>query len=184
MNDFVMTVIVVILAAAVLGAFALRGKAERASLMPKAGQTAPEFTLPNQSGEPISLSSYRGQWVVLYFYPKDMTSGCTIEAHNFQRDLEQYKALNAVIVGVSVDTVKDHAKFCTKDSLEFTLLSDHGEMKVSKDYGVLANLMGWKFDKRITFLIDPVGKIAKVWTGVNPMNHSRQVLAELEAREA
>lgn len=184
MNGLVMAVIVAVLAVVVLFAFALRRKAERASLMPKAGQVAPEFTLPNQSGEPVTLSSYRGQWVVLYFYPKDMTSGCTIEAHNFQRDLEQYKALHAVILGVSVDTVQKHAKFCTKDSLEFTLLSDHGAMKVSKDYGVLANLLGMKFDKRITFLIDPAGKVAQVWTSVNPMNHSKQVLAELEKRKA
>lgn len=184
MNGFAMTVTVVVLAAIVLVVFALRGKAARASLRPSVGQMAPDFTLPNQSGEPVTLSSYRGQWVVLYFYPKDMTSGCTIEAHNFQRDLDQYKALHAVILGVSVDTVKNHAKFCTKDSLEFTLLSDHGEMKVSKAYGVLANLLGMKFDKRITFLIDPAGKIAQVWTGVNPMNHSQQVLAELEKRKA
>jgi peroxiredoxin Q/BCP len=179
MNESVMAVIVVVLAVVVVFVFALRRKAALASLMPKVGQVAPNFTLPNQSGEPVTLSSYRGQWVVLYFYPKDMTSGCTIEAHNFQRDLEQYKALQTVILGVSVDTVQNHAKFCTKDSLEFTLLSDHGRMKVSKDYGVLANLMGMKFDKRITFLIDPAGRIAQVWTSVNPMKHSQQVLAEL-----
>lgn len=184
MNGFVMIAIVLVLAALVLGAFALRGRAERASLMPKVGQMAPGFTLPNQEGEPVTLSSYRGQWVVLYFYPKDMTSGCTIEAHNFQRDLSQYEALHATILGVSVDTVKSHAKFCTKDSLHFTLLSDHGAMQVSKDYGVLGNLLGLKFDKRITFLIDPAGKIAKVWTGVKPMSHSAQVLAELEKLQA
>lgn len=184
MTKFQMIAVLLALVVVVTGGLAMRSFAAGRARMPKVGQMAPGFTLPNQSGAPIALSNYHGQWVVLYFYPKDMTSGCTIEAHNFQRDLDKYKALHAVILGVSVDTVKNHAKFCTKDSLEFTLLSDHGQMQVSKDYGVLANLMGLKFDKRTTFLIDPAGKIAKVWTGVNPMNHSAQVLQELEKLKA
>ncbi len=182
MTEFHTLTVVAVVAAALAFGFALRSIAAGTRMMPKEGEMAPHFTLPNERATPVSLSSLRGKWVVLYFYPKDMTSGCTIEAHNFQRDLEKYAALNAEIVGVSVDSVKSHEKFCAKGKLHFTLLSDHGEMKVSKDYGVLANLMGFKMNKRVTFLIDPEGKIAKAWTGVNPMIHSKQVLAELERR--
>ena len=92
----------------------------------QAGATAPNFSLPSQEDTPVSLSQYKGKWVVLYFYPKDMTTGCTIEAHNFQRDLPKYDALNAVVLGVSLDTVESHKTFCTKDSLTFKLLADPG----------------------------------------------------------
>jgi thioredoxin-dependent peroxiredoxin len=146
--------------------------------MPEVGQTAPTFTLPNQEGTPVDLSSYRGKWVVLYFYPKDMTSGCTIEAHNFQRDLDKYKALNAVILGVSVDTVDSHKQFCTKDSLSFNLLADP-DKKVVPEYGSLGNFGTAVIAMRNTFLIDPQGKIVKVWTGVKPEPHSDEVLAAL-----
>jgi peroxiredoxin Q/BCP len=146
--------------------------------LPQVGQTAPSFTLPSQEGTPTSLDTYKGKWVVLYFYPKDMTTGCTIEAHNFQRDLGKYKAINTVILGVSVDSVDSHKQFCTKDSLDFTLLSD-SDKKVVAQYGSLANYMGMKIAKRNTFLIDPNGKIVKVWTGVDPSKHSEEVLAEL-----
>ena len=146
--------------------------------MPEVGQTAPTFTLPNQEGTPVSLDSYRGKWVVLYFYPKDMTTGCTIEAHNFQRDLDKYKALNAVILGVSVDTVDSHKQFCTKDSLTFTLLADP-DKKVVEQYGSLGNFGPMVIANRNTFLIDPEGKIVKVWTKVNPSVHSEDVLATL-----
>jgi peroxiredoxin Q/BCP len=88
------------------------------------GTTAPEFTLPSQDNSPISMAGYKGKWVVLYFYPKDMTSGCTIEAHGFQRDLEKYKAANAVVIGVSLDTPGSHKSFCEKESLTFKLLAD------------------------------------------------------------
>lgn len=146
--------------------------------IPQAGQTAPTFTLPSQEGTPTSLDSYKGKWVVLYFYPKDMTKGCTIEAHNFQRDLDKYKAINTVILGVSVDSVDSHKQFCTKDSLDFTLLSD-SDKKVVTQYGSLGDYMGIKIAKRNTFLIDPEGKIVKVWTGVDPQKHSEEVLAAL-----
>jgi peroxiredoxin Q/BCP len=148
--------------------------------MPQEGQTAPTFTLPNQEGTPVDLGSYRGKWVVLYFYPKDMTSGCTIEAHNFQRDLEKYKALNAVILGVSLDSVDSHKQFCTKDSLTFTLLADP-DKKVVEQYGSLGSFGPMTIAKRNTFLIDPQGKVAKVWTGVNPNTHSEDVLSALAA---
>jgi len=182
-NAFHLADVVTVFVVFVMGLVAVRSFAGSESGMPKEGQMAPSFTLPNESGTPVSLESYRGQWVVLYFYPKDRTTGCTIEARNFQRDLEKYEALHAVVVGVNLDTEESHGKFCAKDGLHFTLLSDH-EAKVSKEYGVLGNIMGMKMDKRITFLIDPEGEIAKVWTGVNVMTHSQQVLAELHKLQA
>src|ERR1700760_189921 len=94
------------------------------------GVAAPSFTLPSQDGTPVSLNDYKGKWVVLYFYPKDMTSGCTIEAHNFQRDQAKYDAANAVVLGVSLNSVKSHKAFCTKDSLSFKLLSDPGRKAI------------------------------------------------------
>ena len=146
--------------------------------MPSVGQTAPTFTLPSQDGNQVSLDSFRGKWVVLYFYPKDMTQGCTIEAHNFQRDQAKFDAANAVIVGVSVDTPDSHKQFCTKEGLTFKLLADP-EHKVVDEYGSLGNYNGMTIAMRNTFLIDPKGKIVKVWTKVNPQVHSEEVLAAL-----
>ena len=150
-----------------------------AASLPEVGQAAPQFTLKSQEGTPVSLSDYRGKWVVLYFYPKDMTSGCTLEAHNFQRDLAQYEKRNAVILGVSVDSVDSHKQFCTKESLSFKLLSD-ADKTASKEYGTL-NAMG--MDSRDTFLIDPNGKIVKVFTSVSPAQHSQEVLAALDSMQ-
>ena len=150
--------------------------------MPQVGQIAPNFTLPNENGKPVSLDSMHGKWVVLYFYPKDMTTGCTIEAHNFQRDSDKYRKDNAEIVGVSVDSVNSHKEFCAKDSLGFTLLSDQ-DKKVVAEYGSMANYMGMKMAKRNTFLINPEGKIVKVWTGVDPNHHSEEVLAALQSMQ-
>ncbi len=152
-----------------------------AATVPQAGQAAPGFTLPSQDGTPVSLSSFRGHWVVLYFYPKDGTPGCTREAHNFERDLARYQAANAVIVGVSVDAVASHKEFCAKQGLTFELLADT-DKKVAEQYGSLRNLLGLKFAYRNTFLIDSQGIIAQVWTDVDPSNHSAQVLAALAAR--
>jgi peroxiredoxin Q/BCP len=148
--------------------------------MPGAGQVAPTFTLPSQDGSQISLDSFRGKWVVLYFYPKDMTQGCTIEAHNFQRDLAKFEAANAVVVGVSVDTPDSHKQFCTKEGLTFRLLADP-EHKVVDQYGSLGEYSGMKIAMRNTFLIDPTGKIVKVWTKVDPQVHSAEVLAAIPA---
>ena len=143
------------------------------------GAAAPNFSLPSQEDTNVSLTQFKGKWVVLYFYPKDMTSGCTIEAHNFQRDLPKYDSLNAVILGVSLDTVESHKTFCTKDSLTFKLLADP-DHKVIDAYGVpLAARGDNKFAARDTFLIAPTGKIAKVWTGVDPNTHSDDVLAAI-----
>ena len=149
----------------------------------QAGAAAPNFSLLSQEEKPVALSEYKGKWVVLYFYPKDMTAGCTIEAHNFQRDLPKYDALHAVILGVSLDTVESHKTFCTKDSLTFKLLADP-EHKVIDAYGVHISGIGpIKFASRDTYLISPEGKVAKVWTGVNPSTHSADVLAELTAEK-
>ena len=142
------------------------------------GQPAPDFTLPSQDSSPVSLHDFRGKWVVLYFYPKDGTPGCTIEAHNFQRDLSQYERYHATIVGVSVDSTGSHKEFCAKQGLTFKLLAD-SEKKVSQQYSSLRNLVVLKIAARNTFLVDPEGKIAKVWTGVDPGHHSAEVLAAL-----
>jgi len=146
--------------------------------MPSVGQMAPTFTLPSQDGNQVSLDSFRGKWVVLYFYPKDMTQGCTIEAHNFQRDQAKYDAVNAAIVGVSVDTPDSHKQFCTKEGLTFKLLADP-EHKVVDEYGSLGHFGTMTIAVRNTFLIDPKGKIVKVWTKVNPQVHSEEVLAAI-----
>jgi peroxiredoxin Q/BCP len=166
----------------VLGGLAVRSFAADSGTLPQVGQTAPTFTLPNQEGKSVSLDTYKGKWVVLYFYPKDMTSGCTKEAHNFQNDLDKYKAVNAVILGVSVDSVDSHKQFCTKDSLTFNLLSDE-QKKVVKDYGSLGSFGPMVIANRNTFLIDPSGKIVKVWTKVDPSGHSDEVLAALDGFE-
>ena len=163
--------------AAVLGATLISVRAADEP-MPTAGQIAPTFTLPSQDGSEISLKSFRGKWVVLYFYPKDMTSGCTIEAHNFQRDLQKFEADDAVIVGVSVDTPDSHKQFCTKEGLTFRLLADP-QHKVVDEYGSLGHFGPMTIAQRNTFLIDPQGKIVKVWTHVDPQHHSEEVLAAL-----
>ena len=161
-----------------LGWAGTRAFAADSDQMPAVGQMAPNFTLPSQEGKPTSLDSFRGQWVVLYFYPKDMTSGCTIEAHNFQQDQAKFRAMHAVIVGVSVDSVDSHKEFCAKDGLNFHLLSDT-DKKVVAQYGSLGNYVGFKIANRNTFLIDPHGKIVKVWTKVNPHEASTEVLSAL-----
>jgi len=153
-----------------------------AHALPKPGQLAPDFTLPSQNGKQVALKDYRGYWVVLYFYPRDMTSGCTIEAHNFQRDSAQYAAANAVVLGVSVDDVDSHKEFCTKENLSFKLLADVGG-KVSNAYGSLNNLAGIKISSRNTFIIDPQGKVAKVYPKVSVQKHSEEVLADLKELE-
>ena len=171
------------IATVAFAAAAMAGTSALAADMLQPGAKAPEFSLPSQEDTNVSLSQYKGKWVVLYFYPKDMTTGCTIEAHNFQRDLPKYEALNAVVLGVSLDTVESHKTFCTKDSLTFKLLADP-DHKVIDAYGVPLMTHGdMKFASRDTYLISPDGKIAKVWTGVNPNTHSEDVLAEIQAQK-
>jgi len=168
-----------------LGA-AIATRAADAPAVPAAGSPAPEFSLTSNEGKPVNLADFRGKWVVLYFYPKDFTSGCTLEAHNFQRDLSKYKAQNAVILGVSVDTAKSHEDFCAKEGLRFKLLSDP-DGKVSTAYGSVMQHEGQTYSARNTFLIDPNGNIARVYTGVKPATHSDEVLeglSELTAKKA
>jgi peroxiredoxin Q/BCP len=150
-----------------------------ASAAPGAGSAAPDFTLPSQESASVSLKDYRGSWVVLYFYPKDQTPGCTREAHNFQVDQAKYAARHAVVLGVSVDSVESHKKFCAKEGLNFKLLADR-DGKVSGAYGSLTNLVVVKFAKRNTFLIAPSGKVARAYTSVDPVRHSEEVLAALD----
>jgi peroxiredoxin Q/BCP len=164
---------------------------------PVAGLPAPGFTLKSQDGTPVSLQDYLGQWVVLYFYPKDFTRGCTLEARNFQRDLAEYKKLNAVILGISVDNPDSHHRFCAKEGLRFKLLADT-EHSVSEEYGTLM-YTGFAGDARSTFviapdgraahvarktyLIAPDGRIALVFDAVKPAEHSAEVLAALKDLE-
>jgi peroxiredoxin Q/BCP len=146
--------------------------------MPAAGQAAPAFTLPSQDGSPISLSQYKGKWVVLYFYPRDMTPGCTVEAHKFQDSLSQFEAKNAVILGVSVDSSDSHKQFCAKDGLTFHLLSDISHSTVSA-YGSLGSFGDVVIANRNTFLIGPDGKIKQVWVKVNPTESASEVLSAI-----
>ena len=147
---------------------------------PPLNQLAPDFTLPTNTGEGnISLSDYRGKWVVLYFYPKDFTPGCTLEARRFQQDLPKYMAKNTQILGVSADDVDSHAEFCDSEGLKFPLLADTtGD--VSKAYG---SWMGY-VSLRHTYLIDPQGILKEIYLGVNPAIHSAEVLASLEELQA
>jgi len=151
-----------------------------ACTLPETGKAAPAFTLPDQDGKQVSLSDFKGKWLVLYFYPKDFTGGCSLEAHNFQRDIDKFTALNATIVGVSTDTAESHKKFCDKEKLSFSLLPDT-EAKTSMTY---ASTMGHDkkpiISARNTFLIDPEGVLRKTYLKVDPASHSEQVLADLE----
>jgi len=146
---------------------------------PTAGSVASEFTLVSEDGSSVSLKDYRGKWVVLYFYPKDFTSGCTIEAHNFQRDQTEFAKRNAVILGVSVDSAESHKKFCAKEGLNFKLLADTSH-EVSREYGSLMNFGVAKISARHTFLIDPEGKVARSFMSVNPTRHSAEMLAAID----
>jgi len=174
----------ILLALLLCGALAAIGlyNVRAAGAGPAVGTLAPDFTLPSQSGSQVSLHDLRGKWVVLYFYPKDMSHGCTIEAHDFERDEANYSAKNAIIVGISTDSVESHQKFCVKEGLTFKLLSD-ADHKVSKEYGSLLNFGVTEVSSRHTFLISPDGKVARVFLDVNPSSHSDEVLAALTELE-
>jgi peroxiredoxin Q/BCP len=160
------------------GLAAMIGSASAAANGPTVGAAAPDFTLNSQENKPVSLHDFKGKWVVLYFYPKDFTSGCTVEAHNFQRDLAQYEQKNAVIVGVSVQDEDSHQKFCTKEGLSFKLLADT-KQEVSSQYDSVMTYNDAKLSARHTFLIDPQGKVQRVWLEVKADKHSEEVLAAL-----
>jgi peroxiredoxin Q/BCP len=173
----VILVSIIVVAIALIG---ILGMALRAGdKAPAVGSAAPDFTLNSQDGKPVSLHDYKGKWVVLYFYPKDMTSGCTIEAHNFQRDLARFDAKNAVILGVSMQNQKSHQEFCAKESLTFKLLADT-KSDVSEKYDSVMNFGVTKLSSRHTFLIDPNGVVRKVWTSVDVKTHSDDVLRAID----
>jgi len=148
-----------------------------------AGAKAPDFTLPDQNGKEHSLSDYQGKWVLLYFYPKDDTPGCTTEACGIRDSWSAFKRRKAVVLGVSPDSVKKHEKFATKFDLPFTLLAD-SDKKVVQAYGVWGKkkFMGREYMgvNRVSFLIDPKGKIAKVYPKVKPAEHAAEVLEDLK----
>jgi peroxiredoxin Q/BCP len=147
---------------------------------PPLDQAAPDFTLPTHIGDgEISLSDYRGKWVVVYFYPKDFTPGCTLEARRFQQDLPKYVARNTQILGVSVDDVDSHAEFCDAEGLRFPLLADV-DGAVSKAYG---SWLGYS-SLRHTYVIDPEGTLRAIFTAVKPVIHSQEVLAKLDELQA
>ncbi len=144
--------------------------------LPAVNQPAPEFTLPTNTGEgKISLSDYTGKWVVLYFYPKDFTSGCTLEARRFQQDIAKYQQRQTQIIGVSADSIDSHAKFCDSEGLKFPLLADT-DGKISKAYGSWLGI----FSMRHSFIIDPQGVLRATFTNVNPTVHSREILTALD----
>lgn len=174
-----------VLIAVLAGGLTVRfANAAAASAMLEPGASAPNFTLPSQEDKQVSLSEYKGKWVVLYFYPKDQTAGCTLEAHNFQRDQAMYDKDNAAVLGVSLDTAASHKVFCTKENLTFKLLADP-EHKVIDEYGVPIKGMGpIHFASRVTFLISPAGKVVKVWPDVKVQNHSEEVLEAIKDAKA
>ncbi|TBH20030.1 thioredoxin-dependent thiol peroxidase [Thermus thermamylovorans] len=148
------------------------------------GTAAPDFALPDQEGRTHRLSDYRGRWVVLYFYPKDDTPGCTKEACGFRDRMGDLVALGAVVLGVSADDVESHRRFAEKYGLNFPLLSDPGRQAILA-YGAWGkkNLYGKEYEGvlRQTFLIDPEGRIAKVWRKVSPEGHAEEVAEALRA---
>lgn len=150
--------------------------------LPAAGTKAPAFTLASQDGSEVSLGQFKDKWVVLYFYPKDFTSGCTLQAQRFQRDAALYEKQNAVVLGVSFDSAGSHKEFCAKEGLTFKLLADT-DHAVSNKYGSVMTHDGTEYAARNTFLIDPSGTIRKVYPKVKPAGHSEEVLASLQAAQ-
>jgi thioredoxin-dependent peroxiredoxin len=166
--------------AAALAASFLLGAAALAAEPPAVGAAAPEFKLQDQTGKWHALSDYKGKWVVLYFYPKDNTPGCTTQACEFRDNIFAYRELGAVILGVSVDDVASHKAFSDEHSLPFPILAD-SEKKTATDYGTLTKYVGIaELARRDTFIIDPQGRIAKHYMKVDPKGHSEIVLADLK----
>ena len=150
---------------------------------PKDGTVAPEFKLQDQKGQWHTLADHKGKWIVLYFYPKDDTPGCTTEACNFRDQVFKLRDAGADVLGVSLDDVKSHAEFAEKYKLPFPLLADTNK-DASKAYGVLTSMIGFHYAKRETFIINPKGIIAKHYEGVDPKVNAAEVLADLETLKA
>lgn len=144
----------------------------------KVGEKAPNFTLPDQDIIDHTLSNYQGQWLVLYFYPKDDSPGCTTQACDFRDAVERIINSKAIVFGISVDSVESHKEFSDKFNLPFSLLSDESG-EVSKAYDSLRNFYVFKLSKRNTFIVDPAGNIAKIYISVDPDTHSQMVLSDL-----
>ena len=149
--------------------------------LPAVGTPAPDFSAVDQSGHTQALKDLKGKWVVLYFYPKDMTSGCTLEAHSFQDLGPDFAKANAVVLGVSSQDAESHQTFAKQEQLGFSLLDDHTRT-IAKAYGVTAAIPLTDYDKRITFLIDPHGAIKQVWPDVSPRGHAAEVLRVIQAK--
>ena len=145
----------------------------------KSGDDAPNFTLPDNQGRQVSLSDFKGKWVVLYFYPKDDTPGCTTEACHFRDDFKLLENLGAQVVGMSIDDSFSHKKFAEKYNLPFPLLSD-ASGEVASLYGALNNFLVIKLAKRYTYLINPQGKIAKIYLSVDTSKHSQEIIEDLK----
>lgn len=158
-------------------------QADEASALPQVGQQAPAFRLQDQNGKWHTSADHHGHWVVLYFYPKDFTPGCTTEVCTFRDDIAKLRQAGADVLGVSLDDVKSHADFAAKYHVPFPLLSD-ADSSTAQAYGVLASKIGFKYARRTTFLIDPQGKVAKVYQDVDPEKNSAQVLADLASLKA
>jgi peroxiredoxin Q/BCP len=168
-----------IVAALIVFAALFVARAARAGELPEVGKPAPDFNLPDQNGKLHTLKDYRGKWLVLYFYPKDDTPGCTQEACAFRDDLHQIVELGAQVVGVSVDDSSSHAEFAKKYNLPFPLLADK-TTETAKRYGALMNLLFMKVARRYTFLIDPKGNVGKVYLSVETSRHSKQIIDDLK----
>lgn len=147
--------------------------------IPEAGQSAPNFKLPDKNGRIHTLEDFRGKWLVLYFYPKDDTPGCTKQACKFRDDFHKLETLNVNVAGISVDDTNSHADFTKKYNLPFPLLADN-KAKTAAQYNSLLNLGLVKFARRNTFLIDPTGKIAKIYWSANPSRNSEEVIEDLK----
>lgn len=147
------------------------------------GMKAPDFRLADAQGEMRRLTDWQGKWVILYFYPKDDTPGCTKEACHFRDDIQQIRALGGEVVGISVDTVASHAGFANKHRLPFPLLADTSG-QVADAYGALLNLLVFQVAKRTTFVIDPQGTIAEIYSNVNPDDHSQVIINDLKRLSA
>lgn len=172
----------VLVAAGVILLFLVSKRFRSPRVLPIVGSDAEDFSLPSQDGTLVRLNDLRGKWVILYFYPKDSTPGCTTEARKFQHDQAEYAKRNAVVLGVSTDDEDSHRRFCAQQGLNFRLLADTSG-QVSGSYGSLRNFGITKISARNTVLIDPRGRIARTFAGVNPSRHSAEVLAALDELE-
>ena len=166
-----------VLGSSLLAAALVLGISRASAALPATGAPAPEFSLPDHLGKARTLAEFRGKWVVLYFYPKDDTPGCTEEACNFRDDISALSQMGAQVIGVSLDDSASHAQFAKKYSLPFPLLADPSGA-VTRSYGALPE--GSRYAKRYTFLIDPAGKVAKIYTSVETSRHSVEVIEDLK----